>query len=165
MNKGRHDSRFVPTRARAVAGELASLFEEDNGLVVRLNEVSRRLAGANRWLWSGLHPDAIALLYDKTDGRTISSGTSVIAEVMGDAMSGGGDDFDAETAVLPVLQEAHWTIHRAFADHQLICEERRQIAVRVGELSQQLVDVLAAVGWPADAARAVNVHELAAAGM
>jgi len=83
--------------------------------------------------------------------------------VMIDAIRAGGDEGDVEAAVLVALQEAHWTIHRAFVQYGAICEERRQLAVRVGELSQQLADVLAAAGWPPQSARGVNVHELAAA--
>jgi hypothetical protein len=55
----------------------------------------------------------------------------------------------------------HWTIHRAFCEYQLVCEERRQLAVDVGELSQQLSDVLSAAGWSRDQARAADVHMLA----
>ena len=152
----------VPPAARRLATELSLLFERDSRLVVRLNAVSRRLARANRQLWSGLHPDALALLYENTDRRSIGRGASVIAGVMIDALRAGGDEADVEAATLVVLQEAHWTIHRAFVQYGAICEERRQLAVRVGELSHQLADVLTAAGWPPQAARGVNVHELAA---
>ena len=162
MNGAFYGGRFVPSRARGLAAELAALFDQDSQLVERLNQVSRRLADANRWLWSGLHPDALALLYENTDRRSIGRGASVIAGVMIDALRAGGDEADVEAATLVVLQEAHWTIHRAFVQYGAICEERRQLAVRVGELSHQLADVLTAAGWPPQAARGVNVHELAA---
>jgi hypothetical protein len=57
--------------------------------------------------------------------------------------------------------EVHWAIHRAFCEYQFVCEERRHLAVDVGELSQQLSDVLSSVGWDRDQARAADVHELA----
>ena len=57
--------------------------------------------------------------------------------------------------------EAHWAIYRAFCEYQFVCEERRQLAVDVGELSQQLSDVLSAAGWSRDQARAADVHMLA----
>jgi hypothetical protein len=57
--------------------------------------------------------------------------------------------------------EAHRAIHRAFCEYQFVCEERRQLAVDVGEISQQLTDVLSAAGWSRDQARAADVHELA----
>jgi hypothetical protein len=154
--------RVVPPRARALAAELASLFEEDSRLVAQLNETHHRLENANSRLWSGLHPDALALLYENTDRLAISEGSSVIAGIVIDAIGAGGDEQEVETAVLPALQEAHWRIHRAFVEYQAACEERRQLAVTVGELAQQLADVLTAAGWPPAAARSLNVHQLAA---
>jgi hypothetical protein len=53
-------------------------------------------------------------------------------------------------------------IHRAFCAYQRACEQRRQLAVDVGELSQQLTDVLTAAGYRPQHARSANVHELAA---
>jgi hypothetical protein len=55
-------------------------------------------------------------------------------------------------------------IHRAFLEYRDACEERRQLAVRVGELSQQLTDQLQAGGFTAQAARRADVHALAATG-
>ena len=69
------------------------------------------------------------------------------------------------TAVLGALQQIHWAIHRAFCEYQSACEERRQLAVDVGELSQQLIEVLCAAGCSADDARDADVHELAGAGI
>jgi len=48
--------------------------------------------------------------------------------------------------------------------YQHACEERRQLAFEVGELSRQLTDALCAAGWGADEARNADVHELARAG-
>ena len=56
----------------------------------------------------------------------------------------------------------HEQIRRAFWAHQQASEERRQLAVDVGELSQQLADALAAAGHPPEHARSANVDELAA---
>jgi hypothetical protein len=53
-------------------------------------------------------------------------------------------------------------IRRAFCAYQQAGEQRRQLAVDVGELSQQLADVLAAAGHTREQARSANVHELAA---
>jgi hypothetical protein len=61
------------------------------------------------------------------------------------------------------LHHVHWQIHRAFYTYQHACEQRRQLAVEVGEHSQQLIDALCAAGWSAPQARQANVHELAAA--
>lgn len=63
-----------------------------------------------------------------------------------------------------LVADVHWAIHRAFCQYQYVCEERRQLAVDVGELSQQLTDVLSAAGWSRDEARAADVHALARAG-
>ena len=53
-------------------------------------------------------------------------------------------------------------IHRAFCAYQRASEQRRQLAVDVGELSQQLIDTLTAAGYHPQHARSANVHELAA---
>jgi hypothetical protein len=56
----------------------------------------------------------------------------------------------------------HGQIHRAFCAYQHASEQRRQLAVDVGELSQQLTDALTAAGYHPEHARSANVHELAA---
>ncbi|MGO9972338.1 MAG: hypothetical protein ACLP01_05920 [Solirubrobacteraceae bacterium] len=48
--------------------------------------------------------------------------------------------------------------------YQNACEERRQLAVDVDELSVALIEELCAAGWPEDVARRTNVHEPAATG-
>jgi hypothetical protein len=60
--------------------------------------------------------------------------------------------------------DAPWVIRSAFSQYQFACEERRRLAVDVGELSAQLTAALCAAGWSEDAARNANVHELATAG-
>lgn len=57
-----------------------------------------------------------------------------------------------------VVQER---IHRAFCAYQQASEQRRQLAVDVGELSQQLTDALTSIGCTAEQARSANVHQLA----
>jgi hypothetical protein len=52
-------------------------------------------------------------------------------------------------------------VHRAFCAYQQASEQRRQLAVDVGELSQQLTDTLTAAGYDPEHARSANVHELA----
>jgi hypothetical protein len=56
----------------------------------------------------------------------------------------------------------HQQIHRAFWAYEQASEQRRQLAVDVGELSQQLTDTLTAAGYDPQQARSANVHELAA---
>jgi hypothetical protein len=56
----------------------------------------------------------------------------------------------------------HGQIHRAFTLYQHASEQRRQLAVDVGELSQQLTDALTAAGHTREQARSANVHQLAA---
>jgi len=142
MNGAFCGGRLVPSRARRLAAELVSLCEQDRQL--------------------GLHPDALALLYENTDRSSIPRRTSLVAGVMIDAIRSGGDEPDVEAAILAVLQERHWIIHRAFVQYGAVCYGRRAPAVRVGELGQQLADVLTAAGWPPRAVRGVNVHELGA---
>jgi len=54
----------VPEAARRLAGELADAFEQDRALAERLNDAQHRLQAANDRVWSGLHPDALGLVYD-----------------------------------------------------------------------------------------------------
>lgn len=56
----------------------------------------------------------------------------------------------------------HQQVHRAFCAYQHASEQRRQLAVDVGELAQQLTDALTAAGYDREHARSANVHELAA---
>jgi hypothetical protein len=56
----------------------------------------------------------------------------------------------------------HEHVHRAFCDYQQASEERRQLAVDVGELTQQLADALGTAGLDPRHAQSADVHELAA---
>ena len=118
-----------------------------------------RLRDANERLWSGLAADAFGLVYD----GSAPAGQSQIAKLMSDACTAGGPDID--TAVLGALQQVHAAIHRSFCAYQSACEERRQLAVDVGEISQQLTEVLCAAGFSAQDARNADVHRLAGAGI
>lgn len=157
-------TREVPARARELAVRLSALFHSDSRLAERLNDAQDRLRHANDELWSGLHPDALGLVYDDAGRVVIGDGASAIAGRLIAALRDGGPR-DVETAVLEALQQTHWRIYRAFHDYQSACEERRQLAVDVGELSQQLTAELASVGWPEEAVRSVDVRELAGAAL
>jgi hypothetical protein len=150
-------ARLVPGRCPARAGELAArlavLFGRDVEIVERLNDAQRRLRDANERLWSGLSPDAFGLIYD----GGAPAGQSPVAAL---ALSGGGGG-ESRAAVLGALQQIHWTIHRGFHDYQFASEERRQLAVEVGELAHELTEVLCAAGWSEEDARTADVHELA----
>ncbi|MEO6857717.1 MAG: hypothetical protein ABI323_03920 [Solirubrobacteraceae bacterium] len=153
----------VPAQARELAGRLAALFKRDSQITKRLNDAQSRLQSANLRLWSGLHPDALALLYDDTQPAGIAANGQIRSEVdavMIDHLRNGADEQQLETAVLAVVQEIHWTIHHAFLDHQTASEERRQLAVDVGELAQQLTAALSAAGWTEHQSRNANVHDL-----
>lgn len=151
--------RAVRALARELAASLSTLFERDVEIVQRLNDAQRRLHDANERLWSELSPDAFGLVYD---GAAIA-GRSPIAALMGDARRTG--ELDADALVLGALQQTHLAIRRAFHGYQDACEARRQLAVEVGEVSQQLTDALCAAGWSADDARDADVHELARGGI
>ena len=140
----------VSVVAREIAAPLAAMFERDSQLAGQLNDAHSRLQGANRQLWSGLHPDALALIYDNTQAVPIPADRqtrSRVNAVMIDELRSSADEQQLEVAVLAVLQEIHSTIHRAFVDYQSASEQRRQLAVDVGERAQQLTDVLTAAGW------------------
>jgi hypothetical protein len=149
------DHRAVPARARELAARLSELFEQDVEIVERLNKAQRQLTSANERLWSGLAPDAFGPIYDGAAAAAIA--TSPIGTLIRD----GGPA--ANSQLLEALQQAHWKIHRAFCAYQHACEQRRQLAIDVGECSQQLTQALCATGWSAHEARHANVHELAAA--
>jgi len=129
-------TRELRARVGGVAAKLGCLFESDVELVERLNDAQRRLRLANDRLWSDFCPDALG---------------------------GGRGERETGSALLAVLQQTHWAIHQAFVDYQSACEERRQLAVDVGELSAQLIEALTAAGWQEEAARSADVHELAKA--
>lgn len=60
------------------------------------------------------------------------------------------------------VQQIHSQIHSAFCAYQHATEQRRQLAVDVGELSHQLTHALGTAGWSRDKPRRANVHQLAA---
>lgn len=157
-------TREVSVRGRTLACELAALFESDSQIVERGNDAQHRLGHANDQLWSGLRPDALGLVYDDAHRVAIGQGASAIAGRMLDALGAGGREREVQATLLQALGQTHWTIHRAFDDYQSVCEERRRLAVDVGELSQRLTEALCAAGWSEEAARRANVHELARAG-
>ena len=107
----------IPALARALACQLAALFEADQQIVLRLNDAHRRLASANDRLW-----------------------TDPVVDPLG----------------------VHHEVHSAFWAYQQASEERRQLAVDVGELSAWLNDALTAAGHSPEQARSANVHQLAA---
>lgn len=144
--------RVVPALARELAAQLSVLFERDVEIVERLNDAQRRLSEANERLWSGLSPDAFGLIYD--DAAVAAVGSSEVAALMDGAR-------DARTAVLGALGQIHWSIHRGFCEYQSACEERRQLAVDVGEITAKFIGALCGAGFSEEDARAANVHELA----
>jgi hypothetical protein len=154
MTVASSNGRTVSALARELAGRMSALFERDVEIVGRLNDAQRRLQSANERLWSGLSPDAFGL-------GSAPAGASHSAALMADARGGGGQDTDA--VALSVLQETHWAIRSGFCVYQAACEERRQLAFEVGELSRQLTDALCAAGWSANEAQNADVHELARA--
>jgi hypothetical protein len=148
------NDRAVPVHVRQLAAQLSTLFDRDVEIVKRLNDAHHRLQRASERLWSGLAPGAFGLTNDNTAAAAI--GQSPIAALIRD----GGPT--ATSQALEALNQAHWQIHRGFCQYQSACEERRQLAFDVGELSQQLTQALCAAGWNADQARHANVHQLAA---
>jgi hypothetical protein len=75
-------------------------------------------------------------------------------------LAGSNDRLRSDPAADPL--RVHQQIHRAFWAYQQACEQRRQLAVDVGELSARLTDALTAAGYRPQQARSANVHELAA---
>jgi hypothetical protein len=148
--------------ARQLAAELADAFETDRQLAEQLTGAQHRLQAANDRLWSGLHPDALGLVYDDT--AVVGQGSSQVAEEILDAVRADSAVADVEAAALGELQQVHWTIHRAFSEYQRIGEDRRHLAAEIGELVAQMVSELVAAGWSEEQARSADVRALAAAG-
>ena len=144
--------RVVPALVRELAARLSVLFDRDVEIVERMNDAQRRLREANGRLWSGLSPDAFGVIYD--DATVAAVGWSEVAALMDGAR-------DAKTAVLGALARIHWSIQRGFCEYQSACEERRQLAVDVGEITAKFIEVLCGAGFSEDDARQANVHELA----
>jgi hypothetical protein len=162
-----NSSAGVPDAARQFAGRLADAFEQDQRIAEQQNACQHRLQAANGQLWSGLHPDALGLLYDDTHAVGIAEPATVrsqITAVMADARRAGAGEEEVETVVLRAVQEVHWTIHRAFSEHQRLGEDRRHLAAEIGELIAGMVAELVAAGWTEDEARTADVRALAAAG-
>jgi hypothetical protein len=94
---------------------------------------------------------------------TLFETDSEIVSVLNDAhhrLAGANDRLRSDPAADPL--RVHEQIHLAFCAYQHASEQRRQLAVDVGELAQQLADALTATGHSAQQARSANVHELAA---
>jgi hypothetical protein len=96
--------RQVSAQARQLAARLSALFEQDRLIVARLGDAQHRLSSANQRLWSGLHPDAVGLIYD----GAAPAGHSQIAALIDDASHAGGPG--SQTAVLCALQQTHWIL-------------------------------------------------------
>jgi hypothetical protein len=77
-----------------------------------------------------------------------------------DRLAAANDRLWIEPAADPV--GIHHQIRRAFWTYQHASEQRRQLAVDVGELSQQLTDTLTAAGYSRQQARSANVDAVAA---
>ena len=69
---------------------------------------------------------------------------------------------DPPQAIQQAHRQIHRQIHRAHCDYQDAAEERRQLAVDIGEITRSFVDELIAAGWSEPEARNANVHELTA---
>jgi hypothetical protein len=151
----------VPDMARQLAGELADAFEQDRGLAEQLNAAQQRLRAANDRLWSGVHPDALGLVYDGAAAAVSYQGSSQVTEAILDAMHADSAAADVEAATLSELQQIHWTIHRAFSEYQQIGEDRRHLAAEIGELIAGMVAELTAAGWTEEQARTADVRALA----
>ncbi len=143
-------TRTVPATARKLAVQLQEAFAQDQQFARQLNDAQQRLQTANARLWSGLHPNALALLYDDTHAVGIGAPGAIrseVAAVMIDALHDDADQHQLETTVLRLVQEIHWTIHGAFTDYQNVSEQRRQLAADTGELIGRFTDALVAAGW------------------
>jgi hypothetical protein len=159
-------NRAVPAAARQLAAQLQEAFAQDQQLARQLGDAQQRLQSANARLWSGLHPNALALLSDDTHAIGIGAPGAIrseVAAVMINALQDDAGQHQLETTVLRLVQEIHWTIHGAFTDYQTVSEQRRQLAADTGEVTGRFTDALVAAGWSEDEARNANVDDLSEA--
>lgn len=140
---------IVPAHSRQIAGQLSTLLQRDVEIVEQLNDAHHRLHDTNEQLYSALAPGARGITHD---GAAAAISTSPTAPLPSDSRP---------STTLNALQQIHRQIHRAFCAYQHAAEQRRQLAIDVGELSQQLTQALCAAGWSAEQARRANVHQLA----
>ena len=139
----------VSQAARELAAQLQRQFGRDADLAKRLADAHQRLQRANDRVWSGLHPDALAVVYGEHPAVLDSAWVENRSEVL------------AAPDPLAAVQQVRWSIRSAFTDYEAAGEERRQLAADTGETIRQFVDALVADGWSAEQARNANVHELA----
>ena len=142
-------SRPTPGRARQLAAELERRFAQDADLARKLNDAHQSLQRANNRLWCGLHPDAIAAVYDEHPAAVNVAFAENRSHVLGAP--------DPPQAI----QQTHWQIHKAHCDYQQAAERRRQLAAEIGELTGDLITTLLGAGWSERDAREASVHDLA----
>ena len=94
--------------------------------------------------------------------RLFAADQEIVARLNGahHLLARSNDRLRSEPAADPL--RLHQQIDRAFWIYQQTSEQRRQLAVDIGELSQQLTDTLTTAGYSPQQARSANVHELAA---
>ena len=141
-------SRAVRERARQLAAELERRFARDAELATELNDAQRRLRDANNGLWSGLHPDGIAMIYGEHRAAVEAATAHNRSEVL-----------DAPDP-LRAVQHVHWSIHEAFTSYQSAAERRRQLAAETGELAGELTTRLVGAGWSRQDARDADIRSL-----
>jgi hypothetical protein len=141
-------SRAVPEQARGLAAALEVRFARDAELATELADAQRRLQRANDRLWSGLHPDGIAMIYGEHPAAVEVATAHNRSEIL--------DEPDP----LRSVQQVHWSIHQAFTSYQSAAERRRQLAAETGELAGELMTTLVGAGWSQQDARDANIRSL-----
>ena len=141
-------SRAVPEQARRLAAELDLRFACGAELATELNDAQRRLQRANDRVWSGVHPDGIAMIYGEHPAALEVATARNHSQLL--------DSPDPLRAV----QQVHWTIHKAGISYQDAAERRRQLAAETGELAGELMTTLVGAGWSPKDARDANIRSL-----
>jgi hypothetical protein len=142
-------NRPVPDRARQLAAQLDLRFGDDARLAAVLNDAQLRLLRANDRLWSGLHPDGMAIVFPEHPAAVDAASAHNRSEILG------------APDPLREAQRVHWTVHHSFVEYQAAAERRRQLAADIGELAGELIATLVAAGWSEREAREANVLNLA----
>ena len=116
-----------------LADVLGALFERDRQLVVELSAAQRCLLDANDRLTVGLSAGALCALFGP-------AGPDLGLSARRPAVLEAG-------CAVTALEEVADQIRRAFVEYQDAAEERRQIAVDVGEATVRLVDAMIGSGF------------------
>lgn len=140
-------TRPAPPGTQQIGSDLRALFTQDQALAVALNDALDRHRGAIDQLTTGLSAEALRNIYGPAGPDLGLSGRKPAVLLADSPVS----------ALEDVARDARTALY----DYMRISDDRRVLAVDVGELTARLVQVLTAAGLSEQQARHANVDQLA----